>query len=636
MGDINIYILLESSLLDDIDAANNLVPSSSTESSLSFNFQSTSCMLSADSTLSQLMDVILSKTTTTSNDTSSLLNKITVLDISYYPAKVITSTCRQFTQTTGPNSKTLQSLGWYPSGKLVILPYPTKTDSSSIDKSSNAEEELLKQFLEWQSRNVLKHEEFAYNNPNAANNISGIKSDNNNNQSTSAGTVQWTGVGASQQGSILKPSEIFNAVETRADAEIQLEQQQRQANTSNNNKPKKKKPTEKERAQRLDALLQSIDNNKDSKKKKKKAVSLKVRHMLLKQRSEGNKKLRMEDRFHLELVRLWDVSDVVDKDSSSSDGRTSYKFFSRQSTAGKVASSVASDLGKDISTELLVVYPPLSSVGNDTQTEKRYRRLPNTISLHDAQNSGYVNEFDVVAIRVYALNSGDGPSKSVLEEDSDSDNDDMGSDDKEDEVDIDTKPTSMEVDSKSSDAIAPQQSPKEQSQQELQQRIHAAFHSLEDNSSNPAKKKKKPVSKQVRSMLIKSKSTGNVRVKPEERLYLEVILFHDDHTGSSSSTSISKDAVSSSYRFFSKLNDMQHIITVCSTGSKHGKASDNTQVELIVERPDNAAEGCVYKALPKALTLGNAIQQGYIENFGRVLLRICNNDESYLPCDILQ
>ena len=81
---------------------------------------------------------------------------------------------------------------------------------------------------------------------------------------------------------------------------------------------------------------------------------------------------------------------------------------------------------------------------------------------------------------------------------------------------------------------------------------------------------------------------------------------------------------------------MQHIITVCCTGSNSGKASGSTQVELIVERPDNnAAEGCVYQALPKALTLGDAIQEGYIENFGRVLIRICINDESFLPCDNL-
>ena len=83
---------------------------------------------------------------------------------------------------------------------------------------------------------------------------------------------------------------------------------------------------------------------------------------------------------------------------------------------------------------------------------------------------------------------------------------------------------------------------------------------------------------------------------------------------------------------------MQHIIIVCSnTGSNPGKASDSTQVELIVERTanNNAAEGCIYQALPKALTLGVAIQQGYIENFGRVLIRICNDNESHIPCDNL-
>lgn len=264
MGDITNYLLLDSSLLGK--DANNLEPSTtSTASSSLFNFQSTSCVMSADSTLSQLMDVILSKITISTNDTT-LLDQITVLDISYYPAKIITSTCRQFTQLTGPNSKTLQHLGWYPSGKLVVLPYPT---IDSIDKI-DAEEHLLKQFLEWQSKNVLKHEEFAYNNLNAANNMASIKSDSNN--QTSAGNVQWTGVGAQQNNSTaLKPSEIFNAVETRADAEIQLEQQQRQEAATSNKPKKKKKPTEKERAQRLDALLQSIDN-KDSKKKRRRQL----------------------------------------------------------------------------------------------------------------------------------------------------------------------------------------------------------------------------------------------------------------------------------------------------------------------------------------------------------------------------
>ena len=64
--------------------------------------------------------------------------------------------------------------------------------------------------------------------------------------------------------------------------------------------------------------------------------------------------------------------------------------------------------------------------------------------------------------------------------------------------------------------------------------MHKIFQSLEhdDNDNNPAnakknKKNKKPVSKQVHNMLIKSKATGNPRIKQEDRIYLEVILVFD-------------------------------------------------------------------------------------------------------------
>ena len=61
---------------------------------------------------------------------------------------------------------------------------------------------------------------------------------------------------------------------------------------------------------------------------------------------------------------------------------------------------------------------------------------------------------------------------------------------------------------------------KSQQQHLLQQRIHTIFLSLDGNAKGgggaTTKMKKKPASKQVRNMLMKSKSTGNARIKQED------------------------------------------------------------------------------------------------------------------------
>jgi hypothetical protein len=99
---------------------------------------------------------------------------------------------------------------------------------------------------------------------------------------------------------------------------------------------------------------------------------------------------------------------------------------------------------------------------------------------------------------------------------------------------------------------------KQSQQMQLQQQNHATFQSLsDDNNNNPTtnKKKKKPVSKQVQNMLIKSKSTDNARVKQEDRLYFEIVIFNDDGLTAIKVPSTSSTTV---YRFFSKQNDIQH------------------------------------------------------------------------------
>lgn len=569
------------------------------------------------------------------------------------------------------------SMGWYPSGKLVILSLPRTKPASSISSSSSStaevaavtsspvtensynrdaeEEQLLNRFIEWHHRFVLQYEEGAYNNP-TDNNFARQKSNG------SAG-VQWTGIGAVSASNsssqpigngiptTLKPSEIFHAIEQRSISDV--------PSTKKNNILKKTKSrsrrTEMERSARLNSLLQKLDTD-NKKMKKNRGVSQKVRSMLLKSNSLGDKKLRMEDRFHLEVVYLSDL-----------EAKSSYRFYSRQTTAGKVASSLAPSLGKDMAEELIVSYPPPPKQQPKERPEqpngvRRYRRLPNTMTLHDAQCAGWIQEFDVVVVRAFNIlvggtnNDGGeeekfGSSKSVLDSDSDDNDDDEEDDEDKMENDDDDagggaedndaheqgcfQQMAVENDNKDSQHSVPtndsQELPKQKSPQPqeeaLQQRLHTLFQSLNGNSTTTStlpksKAKKKPMSKQVRAMLMKSKSVGNTRIKQEDRIYLEVIFFRDSG-GTDADAELS---YSSSYRFFSKQMDLRQIVDAVRTSSSddNGNTCTAKTVQFIVPHRSSEKEEekvVVYQSLDESITLGDAMSRGYIDNFGLVVLR---------------
>ena len=135
-----------------------------------------------------------------------------------------------------------------------------------------------------------------------------------------------------------------------------------------------------------------------------------------------------------------------------------------------------------------------------------------------------------------------GPSKSVLDPDSDG-NDDRTSDGDKDKGEVgngaqgccnndasnDRATATMDVDCDNKGDGLPGDA-KLQQQRLLQQRIHAIFLSLDGNAKGDGgattKTKKKPASKQVRNMLMKSKWTGNARIKQEDQLYIIVVLWH--------------------------------------------------------------------------------------------------------------
>ena len=128
-------------------------------------------------------------------------------------------------------------------------------------------------------------------------------------------------------------------------------------------------------------------------------------------------------------------------------------------------------------------------------------------------------------------------------------------------------------------------------------------------------KKNKPVSKQVQRMLMKSKSTGNKGVKPDDRVHLDTVTFHDDGSKDIDGT------YSNSFRFFSKRTSVEHLVS-----SFQDKKAQH--VEIFVSRPCEASSiGMVYQTLPPSnLTLGDVVEQGLLEDFGRIIVRVTSSD----------
>lgn len=613
MGSVTIHLLVEMSLKGLIAGDDNADD---------FQFESLSHILPADSSLAELMDLVVLKLLN-NDDTTTLskndkLQQLTILDLSYNPVKNISTICRANTDTTGPKSKTLQSMNWYPSGKICFLPLPSTTITSSTTSITDIEkgdELMLQKFLTWQSRNVVKDEDFAYNDPNIIHN----QHHHNLEKKTHDEGVQWTGVGADSTAATqqrLKPSEIFTAVSTRSDNDNDHEDIQQHSKKP----PAKKKRSEKQRSQRLDTLIQKLAAKSSSSKDgggKKKRVSDKVRTMLIKSRAEGNKKLRMEDRFHLELLQIIDNGEENDDDIKCSDeaATTSYKFFSRVTTAGRAASSVAGSIGNRKSVEFLVAFPPVST--KDDTTNIKYRRLPNTMSLHDAQQAGWLQEFDVVVIRIFSIDRDDefGQSKSVL--DSDSDVDSENNNEVDDDVVMQSEfPSESSCASMNKDTSS-MKDDEQDDDNRLQQRLHLIYQTASFDDKQKSTKKKKPVSKQVQAMLMKSKSTGNKSIKPNDRVHFDTVIFRDD-----GSEDI-EGSCSSSFRFFSRRMSIDELI---ATFQNEKDLPNN--VEIITSQSCSSSSlGCIYKKLtPSQATIEETVKLGLLEDFGRIIVRLTLSD----------
>ena len=167
---------------------------------------------------------------------------------------------------------------------------------------------------------------------------------------------------------------------------------------------------------RLAQLDEKINNkNKKGTKGKNKKVSEQVRKMLIKSRAVGNKKLRQEDRFYIDTV-LWDETSVENDRYNGSIQQTmssSFMFFSRVATVGKVISTTAGSLAdsRDKGAELLALTSPVTSTSSKEDDNNKinslvYRRIPPTLPLHDAESKGYFKNFERVIVRIFRAEPG--------------------------------------------------------------------------------------------------------------------------------------------------------------------------------------------------------------------------------------
>jgi len=375
--------------------------------------------LPADSPLRNAIDHIHSKILHTkpyggidvsfdSAPSSSKLHPLTVYDCTYHPPKDITTTINQYDQTTGPKSITLQALGWFPSGKIVLF----ETDNDEAKKS------ILKSDVHYR----LGDTDIDHNHKDG----SRVNNDENGGQTINFNpTTKTTGMTMPMNGVERPlPSQMLETITKRHD-------EKNEEGSNSNKATHQRQRTEKERwasldrrIKRLDATTTAAASTKGTKKKKAN-VSKQVQRILIKSRSEGDKKLRQEDRFYLETVLLVDptTTDASEDDDrkdaeegDASHSSSSYGFYSKFFSVGRVATSVANTLDPvdNTSFELLVTSTESNNSGsNDQGDEVLYKRLPNTMRLYEAEASGYIKQFDRVVIRVYDTEGGINATPSI-------------------------------------------------------------------------------------------------------------------------------------------------------------------------------------------------------------------------------
>ena len=417
------------------------------------------------------------------------------------------------------------------------------------------------------------------------------------------------------------PSQVFASVAQRFLPEELHEAAQERFSTAS----QKKILTQVERSAKLDALIQSLDEKaaKSTGNQKQANITSQVRRMLLKSRSEGDKKLRPEDRFFLEVVVITEAGDDNVSCMAESMASSMYRFFSRVATVGRVASScsarVPSAAGRE---QPAVEFLVKRKAENDDAT--RYWRLPNTMPLHECEGRGFLEQFEQIVIRRFSPEHFDsdtisGATTSILDMTKDLDVSAL-----EEKV---ASGTPQDGEGSCSDG-------KEMSTQDNFRpagdisdiernrfsRIERAVNGLE--AKGCTSKRNSSTSEKVRQILIKSRAKGDRRWPDNDRYYLHVVRIDDFDNQMDDSNTV--PAVASFYQFYSinseKAADV--IASVCKDDNISGVSSELlAAMRGKVESMDSAAPAVSYYRISDGMTLNDADSKGFLKQFSQVIVR---------------
>ena len=642
MGDCRLHVQYVGSLAAELSVPDSSSDEPSSHSSPKSDDDSGCWFVSstsADTTLRQYTDAVLSdlqhrlhksRVPVPPSFESGTSSSLLLYDMTLHPPRNVTPTIASHSALTGPNSKTLNQMGWFPSARLAVC----------YERDIGSKDNAVQCIVDIVGEGAGDEETGEYNRTKR------LAVDER------ARMVKLTGPDNDESfgdGYRPKVSEMMAAVANRDvignDVAPVVSRDKAAAERAKKAAAKRKK--EARRTARLDEAIRRIDegNEKSSSKKSKTNanISAQVKKMLIKSRAVGKKSLREEDRFYVEILFVDDT--VPDRKERDTGGESSsYHFFSRVAKVGSIPSnSIATTVGNDAGITVEVLVKTTKAEDNS----KEYRRLPNLMALHEAEEQGYLNQFDRVVVRKYRLCTSDtddgdgddhdgigsGPSKSVLDVDEKEIACSAGSQTcdqhKESSFDMsvdknastgDGSAATGSSEDKSKAATCTENDTAESSSaatpslhHQISQAIEAAEAS-KTRGGNAKKKKKSSTSEKVRQMLIKSKAKGDKKaVKEHDRYYLEAILISEN----SLTGSITADEPPAPY-FFNRMASIEDSIlkTLLGISSK-----DSAGVELYV-RETTDGQGDTYVRLEDTMIrLCDAEKMSALQQFSCVVVK---------------
>jgi hypothetical protein len=307
--------------------------------------------------------------------------------------------------------------------------------------------------------------------------------------------------------------------------------------------------------------------------------------MLVKSRATGDKRLEQQDRLYFECL--------LDMNAENEALHREFRFFSRQDTFAKIASSLERPHEEKNLTNVEVL------VKRTVENGEEYRRFPLTMRAYEAISGKLLTgDLDTIVVRWFSEDSDATPS--ILDIDCEDESIQLA-----ETTDIDVEAAaSLRVEHSQvvSSTAAVDNSVDDRTIED--ENLTAAIKKMDaEKGKNP--KKGTAASTKVRHMVMKSKARGDAKRIPkiEDRFFLEAVVF-DKATRSTSSN----------YYFLAHRDPLERILQSMVS------SSNSEAWEFLVAVPQG--DGIRYKRIhDTSIQLSEATSQGILNSFDRLILR---------------